>query len=149
MKPGVSPSQVRNEFEIIASRLATMYPETNSQERVSVVPTQDVRINPDADKAIGPVGFVLIGAVSLVLLVACANLANLMLARAAGRRREISLRLALGANRTRLLRQLVTESMVLAIAGGLVAIPNFNRPRDVDRGCAAAVADRSRTAHRS
>ena len=123
MKPGVSPSQVSNEFEIIASRLATMYPETNSQERVSVVPTQDVRINPDADKAIGPVGFVLIGAVSLVLLVACANLANLMLARAAGRRREISLRLALGANRTRLLRQLVTESMVLAIAGGLVAIP--------------------------
>jgi macrolide transport system ATP-binding/permease protein len=123
MKPGVTPAQVRAEFETIAARLATAYPETNALERIAVVPTKDVRINPDADRAIAPVGFVLIGAVSLVLIVACANLANLMLARAAGRRREISLRLALGANRTRLLRQLVTESMVLAIAGGLVAVP--------------------------
>ena len=123
MKPGVTPAQVRSEFETIASRLAVAYPETNALERVAVVPTVDVRVNPDADKAIAPVGFVLVGAVSLVLIVACANLANLMLARAAGRRREISLRLALGANRTRLLRQLVTESMVLAIAGGLVAVP--------------------------
>ena len=123
MNAGVTPAQVRSEFETIAARLAVAYPETNALERVAVVPTVDVRINPDADKAIAPVGFVLVGAVSLVLIVACGNLANLMLARAAGRRREISLRLALGANRTRLLRQLVTESMVLAIAGGLVAIP--------------------------
>jgi predicted permease len=123
MKPGVTPAQVRSEFVTIASRLATDYPEVNSLERVAVVPTVDVRVNPDADKAIAPVGFVLVGAVSLVLIVACGNLANLMLARAAGRRREISLRLALGAGRTRLLRQLLTESMVLAIAGGLVAIP--------------------------
>ena len=123
MKPGVTPGQVRAEFETMAGRLATAYPETNALERIFVVPTTDVRINPDADRAIAPVGFVLIGAVSLVLIVACANLANLMLARAAGRRREISLRLALGAGRKRLLRQLVTESMVLAIAGGLVAVP--------------------------
>ncbi|HEX6314078.1 MAG TPA: ABC transporter permease [Gemmatimonadaceae bacterium] len=122
-KPGVTPAQVRAEFETIASRLAAMYPETNALERVSVVPTRDVRINPDADRAIAPVGFILIGAVSLVLVVACGNLANLLLARAAGRRKEISLRLALGAARHRLLRQLVTESMVLAIAGGLVAVP--------------------------
>ncbi len=123
MKPGVTPAQVRAEFETMGARLATAYPETNALERVAVVPTTDVRINPDADRAIAPVGFVLIGAVSLVLIVACANLANLMLARAAGRRREISLRVALGAGRKRLLRQLVTESMVLAIAGGLVAFP--------------------------
>ncbi len=123
MKPGVTPAQVRAEFETMAARLATSYPETMAQERVTVVPTKDVRINPDADRAIAPVGFVLIGAVSLVLVVACGNLANLMLARAAGRRREISLRIALGAARQRLLRQLVTESMVLAIAGGVVAVP--------------------------
>ena len=123
MKPGVTPAKVRAEFETMAARLASSYPETNALERVAVVPTKDVRINPDADRTIAPVGFVLIGAVSLVLIVACANLANLMLARAAGRRREISLRLALGAGRSRLLRQLVTESMVLAIAGGLVAVP--------------------------
>ena len=123
MKPGVTSAQVRAEFETMASRLATMYPETNALERVAIVPTRDVRINPDADKAIAPVGFILIGAVSLVLVVACGNLANLLLARAAGRTKEISLRLALGAGRHRLLRQLVTESMVLAIAGGLVAVP--------------------------
>jgi macrolide transport system ATP-binding/permease protein len=123
MKPGVTPAQVRSEFTTMASRLSTAYPETNAQERVALVPTKDVRINPDADRVISSVGFVLVGAVSLVLVVACANLANLMLARAAGRRREISLRLALGAKRGRLLRQLLTESMVLAIAGGLVAVP--------------------------
>lgn len=123
MKPGVTPAQVRSEFETMAARLAVAWPGTNALERVAVVPTVDVRVNPDADKAIAPVGFVLVGAVSLVLIVACGNLANLMLARAAGRRREISLRLALGAGRSRLLRQLVTESMVLAMAGGLVALP--------------------------
>lgn len=123
MNPGVTPAQVRSEFETMVSRMATTYPETMALERIAVVPSVDVRINPDADKTIAPVSLVLVGAVSLVLVVACANLANLMLARAAGRRREISLRLALGANRTRLLRQLVTESMVLAIAGGLVAVP--------------------------
>ena len=123
MNPGVTPTQVRSEFEALVSRLGTTYPETMALERIAVVRSVDVRINPDADKTIGPVSLVLVGAVSLVLVVACANLANLMLARAAGRRREISLRLALGANRTRLLRQLVTESMVLSIAGGLVAVP--------------------------
>jgi macrolide transport system ATP-binding/permease protein len=123
MNPGVTPAQVRSEFETMVSRLAATFPETMALERIAVVPSVDVRINPDADRTIAPVSLVLVGAVSLVLVVACANLANLMLARAAGRRREISLRLALGANRTRLLRQLVTESMVLAIAGGLVAVP--------------------------
>lgn len=123
MKPGVTPAQVRAEFETMAARLADQYPETNAQERVAVVPSRDVRINPDLDRSVAPVGIVLIGAVSLVLIVACANLANLMLARAAGRRRELALRLALGATRGRLLRQLMTESMVVALGGGLVAVP--------------------------
>ncbi len=123
MKPGVTPEQVRAEFTLMASRLATEHPRTNAQERVAVIPSRDVRINPDVDGVVKPAGFVLVGAVTLVLVVACGNLANLMLARAAGRRRELTLRIALGADRMRLVRQLLTESMVLAVAGGAVAIP--------------------------
>jgi macrolide transport system ATP-binding/permease protein len=123
MKPGVTPAQVQRELETIAARLAQEHPEVNAQERVTVVPAAQVRINPDADRAVRPVGLVLVGAVTLVLVVACGNLANLLLARAARRRRELTMRLALGASRGRLLRQLLTESMVVALGGGLVAVP--------------------------
>jgi len=123
MKPGVTPAQVRTEMATISARLATEHPEVNALERVRVVPTADVRVNPDADTAVRPVGLVLVGAVTLVLVVACGNLANLLLARAARRRRELSLRVALGATRGRVLRQLLTESMVVALGGGMVAVP--------------------------
>ena len=123
MKPGVEAGQVKAEFDGLVGRLADQYPETMKQERIAVVPTADVRINPDFDKTIAPAGLVLVAAVGLVLVVACANLANLMLARAAGRRREIAVRLAIGAERSRLVRQLLTESILLALLGGLVALP--------------------------
>ncbi|MEZ4415593.1 MAG: ABC transporter permease [Gemmatimonadota bacterium] len=122
MRPGVGVAQVRAELEGIASRLAAQYPETNELERITVLASSDVHINPDFDGTVLPVGLVLLGAVGLVLLVACANLANMMLARAAGRRKELAVRLALGAGRGRLIRQLLTESMVLAVAGGAVAL---------------------------
>lgn len=122
MKPGIEVDQVRAELEGIAARLEASYPETNERERVRVLRTADVAINPDFDSTIAPVGLVLMGAVGLVLLVACANLANMMLARGSARRRELAIRTAIGAGRPRLIRQLLTESVVLALAGGAVAL---------------------------
>ncbi|MEO7510289.1 MAG: ABC transporter permease [Gemmatimonadaceae bacterium] len=123
MKPGVTVAQVHAELDGIVQRLGAEFPETMAKERIVVVPTRDVRINPDVDATIAPAGLLMVAAASLVLLVACANLANLMLARAAGRRREIALRAALGAARSRLIRQLLTESLILALMGGALAVP--------------------------
>jgi predicted permease len=123
MKPGVTPAQVRGEFEGMVRALGTEFPESMANERVSVVPTRDVRFNPDLDATIAPAGAFLVVAVGLVLVVACANLANLMLARGAARRREMAIRAALGAGRARLIRQLLTESVLLALVGGALALP--------------------------
>jgi predicted permease len=123
MKAGVTEAQVRAEFEGLVRRLGEEFPETMRKERISVVPTRDVRINPDIDSTLAPAGILMVAACGLVLVVACANLANLMLARAAGRRREIAVRAALGAERSRIVRQLMTESVLLALLGGAIALP--------------------------
>ncbi|HET9529866.1 MAG TPA: ABC transporter permease, partial [Blastocatellia bacterium] len=117
LKPEASLAQARAEMAAIAGRLEQQYPETNAGVGAAVVAYQE-RLSQGAR----PIVMILLGAVSFVLLMACANVANLLLARAAGREKEISIRLAIGASRVRLIRQLLTESVLLGIFGGALGL---------------------------
>jgi putative ABC transport system permease protein len=122
LKPGVSMDQASAEMSAIATRLNQTYPDyraNNTQARVLGEVEGRFEDMGGVFKSAGAIAMAIVG---LILLIACANVANLMLARAAARRKEIGIRLALGANRARLIRQLLTESLLLSLLGGALGL---------------------------
>lgn len=122
LRPGVAVAQADAAVEALSRGLAEEYPDTNTERIMSVLPSSDVAVHPLVDRALVPVAGLLLGVVGLVLLIACANLASFLLARAEDRRKEIAIRLALGAGRTALVRQLLVETVLLASLGGAVGV---------------------------
>jgi len=140
LKPGVTIEQARANMEAIGTRIATAYPDIKKGWSVDVTPYADILVGNDLKRSL----YVLLAAVAMVLLIACANLANLSLVRGLAREREVAIRASLGASRGRLVRQFLTESVLLSCVGGALglalgyglmaalrlALPPFSLPRE-------------------
>jgi predicted permease len=117
MKPGVTLAQARMDMDSVARNLSAAYPDADKDTGIFVNPLKD-----DLTSGVAPMLLLLLGAVAFVLLISCANVANLLLARSTGRAREFAIRVALGATEQRIVRQLLTESVILATAGGALGL---------------------------
>jgi predicted permease len=119
LEPGQTIDDARANLALLMSRLEAANPITNKGRRLTLKSTSDVHLHPAADSIVLPIAAGLMTLVGLVLLIACANVASMLLARASSRQKEIGIRLAIGASRGRLVRQLVTESLLISLLGAI------------------------------